>query len=113
MQFSIGFDASVRFFLLEKLINLYDGYRRVFKIDERQLLLIQENDELYLIEALCPHRGHPLDSAMIQNNTVRCPLHGYQFALRDGSLRAASEETCRALRRYDVVYRNTDLGVML
>jgi nitrite reductase/ring-hydroxylating ferredoxin subunit len=103
----------VRFFLLEKFINLHDGYRRVFKIDERQLLLIQEHGERYLIEAFCPHRGHPLADAAIQNNTIRCPLHGYQFALRDGALRVASEEPCRALRRYDVVYRDTDLGVML
>jgi nitrite reductase/ring-hydroxylating ferredoxin subunit len=103
----------VRFFSLEKLINLHDGYRRVFKIDERQLLLIQECDERYLIEAFCPHRGHSLLDASIQNNTVRCPLHGYQFALNDGCLRVATEEACRALRCYDLVYRDTDLGVML
>jgi nitrite reductase/ring-hydroxylating ferredoxin subunit len=103
----------VRFYLLEKLINLHDGYRREFKIDERQLLLLQEQNELYLIEAFCPHRGHSLAGATIQNHTVRCPLHGYQFALRDGSLRLAGEEPCRALRRFDVVYRETDLGVML
>jgi nitrite reductase/ring-hydroxylating ferredoxin subunit len=103
----------VRFFSLEKLINLHDGYRRVFKIDERQLLLIQECGERYLIEAFCPHRGHSLERATIQNNSVRCPLHGYQFTLHDGYVRAASEEPCRALRRYDVVYRDTDLGVTL
>jgi nitrite reductase/ring-hydroxylating ferredoxin subunit len=103
----------VRFFLLEKLINLHDGYRRTFKIDERQLLLIQDGAELYLLEAFCPHRGHPLADATIHHNHIRCPLHGYQFALRDGAVRAASEEPCRALRRYDVVYRDTDLGVML
>lgn len=103
----------MRFYRLENLINLHDGYRREFKIDQSQLLLIQELGELYLIEAFCPHRGHSLAAASIQNNTVRCPLHGYQFALRDGSLRVASEESCRALRRYDVVYRDTDVGVML
>lgn len=103
----------MRFFQLEKLIDLHDGYRRVFKIDERQLLLIQEHGEHYLIEAFCPHRGHPLTSATIQNNHLRCPLHGYQFALRDGSVRNTSEEACRALRCYDVVYRDTDLGVVL
>jgi nitrite reductase/ring-hydroxylating ferredoxin subunit len=104
---------SVRFFSLEKLINLHDGYRCVFKIDEYQLLLMQESGECYLIEAFCPHRGHSLASATIQDNHLRCPLHGYQFALHDGGTRATSEEPCRALRRYDVVYRDTNVGVML
>ncbi len=103
----------MRFFLLEKLINLHDGYRRVFKIDQRELLLLQEHGECHLIEAHCPHRGHPLNAAIIHNDTIRCPLHGYQFALRDGALRAAGAEPCRALQRYDVVYRDIDLGVML
>jgi SAM-dependent methyltransferase len=30
------------------------------------------------------------------------PLHGYQFALRDGRLRVAGEEACKGLRRYEV-----------
>lgn len=103
----------VRFFSLEKLIDLYDGYRRAFRIDQHELLLIQQNGELYLFDARCPHRGHPLQDATIQDGNLRCPLHGYRFALRDGSVRAAGEEPCRGLRRYEIVYRETDLGVML
>lgn len=103
----------MRFFLLEKLINLHDGYRRAFKIDEHQLLLLQEQGEVYLFDARCPHRGHSLLDATVQNNNLRCPLHGYQFALRDGRVRVAGEEPCRALKRYEVVYRDTDLGLML
>lgn len=103
----------MRFYSLEKFINLYDGYRRTFKIDEHQLLLLQENGEQYLIEALCPHRGHPLESACIQNHSLRCPLHNYEFDLRDGRVSVATEEPCRVLRRYELIARGTDLGVML
>ena len=55
----------MRFQPLEKLINLHDGYRPQFKIDSLQLLLIQERGELFLFEANCPHRGHPLAQATI------------------------------------------------
>lgn len=103
----------MRFFSLEKLIDLYDGYRRAFRIDQHQLLLIQERGELYLFDARCPHRGHPLQEATIDGDTLRCPLHGYRFALRDGSVRAAGEEPCKALRRYEIVHRDIDVGVML
>ena len=36
----------MRFYPLEKLINLHDNYTRHFKIDHRQLLLIQRRGEL-------------------------------------------------------------------
>ena len=55
----------MRFLGLEKLINLHDGYRREFKIDQLQLLLIQEQGRLYLLESRCPHREHPLLEAPV------------------------------------------------
>ena len=51
----------MRFYPLEKLINLHDGYRRVFRIDHQSLLLLQRGGELYLLESSCPHREHPLE----------------------------------------------------
>ncbi len=103
----------MRFYALEKLINLNDDYSRKFKIDAVQLLLIQRSGQLYLLEANCPHRNHPLDTASIEGNSIRCPLHQYQFSLHDGALMHASEEPCRALRTYDIVYQGNELGVIL
>jgi nitrite reductase (NADH) small subunit len=103
----------MRFYLLEKFINLHDGYRRSFRVDQYQLLLLQENGEQYLIEALCPHRGHPLETACIEKHSLRCPLHNYEFDLRNGRVLTSTEEPCRALRRYELVMRDKDVGVML
>lgn len=103
----------MRFYLLEKFINLHDGYRRTFKIDQHQLLLLQENGEQYLIESLCPHRQHPLEHAVIENHLLRCPLHHYEFDLRSGRVCTFTEEACRALRRYELIMRDKDVGVML
>lgn len=103
----------MRFYQLEKFINLHDGYRRSFKIDQHQLLLLQENGEQYLIEALCPHRAHPLETATIENHLIRCPLHHYEFDLRSGRVCTATEAHCRALRRYELIMRDKDVGVML
>lgn len=103
----------MRFQALEKLINLHDGYRRQFKIDYLHLLLVQEHGKLSLIEAHCPHRGHPLLTATLEQGTVHCPLHQYQFSLRDGRLLQATEEPCRALRVFDVVYAGNEVGVIV
>ena len=103
----------MRFYPLEKLINLHDAYARQFKIDNIQLLLIQRRGELHLLEANCPHRGHPLDVATIDNGIIQCALHHYQFAIADGRLLHASEERCRGLRTFDLVYEGNEVGVIL
>lgn len=103
----------MRFYALDKLINLHDAYSRQFKIDNVQLLLLQRDGELYLIEGRCPHRGHPLDLATLDGGVIQCALHHYQFAIDDGRLLHASEEPCRGLRTFDVVYEGNEVGVML
>jgi nitrite reductase/ring-hydroxylating ferredoxin subunit len=103
----------MRFYPLEKLINLHDNYVRQFKIDHLQMLLIQRHGELFLLEAHCPHRGHPLAAASIEAGIITCSLHQYQFALEDGNLLRATEEPCRALRIFEVVYAGNEVGVML
>lgn len=103
----------MRFYGLEKLINLHDNYCRQFKIDNLQLLLIQRAGEHFLIEASCPHRAHPLDVATIENGIIQCALHQYQFSIGDGRLLHATEEPCRGLRTFQVVYEGNEVGVML
>ncbi|MCB1703479.1 MAG: Rieske (2Fe-2S) protein [Halioglobus sp.] len=103
----------MRFQPLEKLINLRDGYSRQFKIDNLQLLLTQRQGEVHLLEANCPHRSHPLGTADIDGGVLRCPLHQYEFSLADGRLLHATEERCRGLRLYPVIYQGNELGLML
>jgi nitrite reductase/ring-hydroxylating ferredoxin subunit len=103
----------MRFYPLEKLINLRDGYVRQFKIDNLQLLLIQRVGDLFLCEAHCPHRGHTLAAAAVDRAVIRCALHQYEFSLHDGRLLHASEEPCRALRTFSIVYEGNEVGVML
>ncbi|MCB1855941.1 MAG: Rieske (2Fe-2S) protein [Halieaceae bacterium] len=103
----------MRFYPLEKLINLHDDYARQFKIDNLYLLLIQREGERYLLEGRCPHRGHPLDVATFSEGVLECALHHYRFAMADGRLLHATEEPCRGLRSYDVVYQGNELGLML
>ena len=104
---------TMRFYCLEKLINLHDGYRRVFKIDLYNLILLQIDGERFLLESHCPHRGHPLSESDISGLELHCPLHGYRFNIASGDLVYASEEKCRGLKSYELVYQQTEIGVML
>jgi nitrite reductase/ring-hydroxylating ferredoxin subunit len=99
----------VRFFPLEKLINLHDGYIRQFKIDSLQLLLVQRQGELYLFESHCPHRHHPLENATIGNGIIQCALHQYQFAIEDGRLLRATEAPGPEMVAIRVQHRHDDV----
>lgn len=103
----------MRFYPLEKLINLHDGYARQFKIDHLQFLLLQREGQLFLLEAFCPHRAHPLESAALDQGVIQCPRHGYRFALDGGHLLHYTEEPCRDLRTWPVTYEGNEVGVML
>ena len=103
----------MRFYCLDKLINLHDGYRKVFKIDQYNLILLQVGGERYLLESTCPHRGHPISESDIVGASLRCSLHGYEFDIASGELLAATEEPCRGLKVYEPIYQGTDIGVML
>ena len=103
----------MRFLPLEKLINLHDGYSCTYKIDQHQLLLLQSEGQRYLIEAVCPHREHPLDLASIGGGEIQCAAHHYRFALDDGRLLQHTEEPCRGLRTWELVYEGNEVGVMI
>lgn len=103
----------MRYYALEKLINLHDDYRKLIKIDQYNLLLVQVAGERYLIESQCPHRGHSFAEADIDAGFVRCPLHGYTFDLDSGIPHKVTEEPCRRLKTFELVYEATEVGVML
>ncbi len=105
--------ARMQYHRLELLINLHDGYRKVFKIDANHLMLVQLEGQRYLIESFCPHRAYPLAESDLQGDSLVCPQHGYRFDLATGAVLYASEEPCRALRRYELVYEGNEVGVML
>ncbi|CAA0119191.1 MULTISPECIES: Rieske (2Fe-2S) protein [Zhongshania] len=103
----------MRYYSLEKYINLFDGYRKVFKIDSHNLMLLQTDGARYLIESSCPHREYPLSSSDVEGLELVCPQHGYRFDIQSGALKHYSEELCRNLRCYELVDRDTEVGVML
>ena len=96
---------------LDKLINLYDGYRQVFVVNRKEVLLIQEDGKRYAIQASCPHKHWPLQNAPIQNDTIMCGKHGWSFYLHNG--RAASPRAECDLKTYTVSYQDNTIGILL
>ena len=100
----------MRFVALEKLINLHDGYRRRIKIDQLDVLVIQEKGRLAIIQSQCPHRHYPLTDADIEAHRIFCPVHGYGFDLETGQ---PIEANCAALTVWEAVYEGNEVGIVM
>jgi nitrite reductase (NADH) small subunit len=100
------------FHRLEKLINLHEGYRRVFRVDGIALLLIEENGQRYLLRNMCPHKGFPLHNGTLRGSRLRCPFHAMDFDLKDGG-RCVQHPMQPGVKMYELVYEAAAVGVEL
>ena len=102
----------MRYIPLESVEKLYDGYRQVFVIENRQLLLIQEKKNRYIIQADCPHVGWPLQNSPISDTVITCTQHGWAFDLETGNPANHRAENCQ-LMIYSIAYQEGTIGVTL
>lgn len=101
------------FYPLEKLHQLYDGYKRAFRVNRLELLLIHEDGRSYLIENRCPHMDAPLARGTVQGGYIRCPMHGISFDIKTGSASAQVPGAVGKITLYTPVYEGNVIGVVL
>lgn len=99
------------FHVLEKLSQLYDGYRKEFRVSGRSLLLLQDEGRVYLIENRCPHMDAPLTHSTVSHGKLRCPIHGIEFVLSTGAACGPLMGTLDSLVSFPIVYEGNTLGV--
>lgn len=97
------------FYALERLMNLYDGYKRPFVVAGNPLLLIQEEGKRMIIVNQCPHLQAPLERSTITNGVLQCPAHGMRFDLMTG----ASDACQNRLQFLPITYEGNQIGVSL
>ncbi|MDU9390264.1 Rieske (2Fe-2S) protein [Pseudomonas sp. zfem002] len=96
------------FVVLERLINLHDGYRKAFRVNGQALLLLVVDNRPVLIDERCPHQGAPLAAATVEGDVLRCPRHGLAFSLSSGR---ALQPGCAGLNLYKVAYEGDRIGI--
>src|SRR4051812_45311805 len=45
----------------------------------RPLVAFRDDDGIAVLNDLCIHRGAPLSKGWIENGTITCPFHGWQY----------------------------------
>ncbi|MGE0883773.1 MAG: Rieske (2Fe-2S) protein [Blastocatellales bacterium] len=59
-------------------------------IEEEEIALFNLGGEFYAINDCCPHRGASLNEGFLDQDSVLCPLHCFDFNLKTGESKIAS-----------------------
>ena len=69
---------------LAKVADIPDNKGLRVQVDNKYLALFKVADEVYAINALCPHAGAFLDIGYFDGEIVTCALHGWDFNVTTG-----------------------------
>lgn len=84
--------------------------KKVITVSGQDVLLINIKGSIFAVENECPHQGSPLSAAIVKDDYISCPRHGYRFNLSDGS---CSEHPDYTLRTFPVELRGDDILIDL
>ncbi len=74
-----------RYVVVADVSSLPPGKGRTVEVGGRRFALWNLDGEFHAIDDACPHRGGPLGAGVLENGSVFCPLHGWEFDIRTGS----------------------------
>jgi thiamine pyrophosphate-dependent acetolactate synthase large subunit-like protein/CDGSH-type Zn-finger protein len=57
---------------------------RAVTVGERQVAVVRTESGPFALDGRCPHQGGPLTEGTLCDGALRCPWHGYDFALKNG-----------------------------
>ncbi len=62
------------------------GEGRNFAIAETHVAIFRNRgNQVFAVQATCPHRGGPLADGLLGGSTLVCPLHAWKFDLTTGA----------------------------
>jgi len=73
------------FITIARVSELPPTGRLEVTLNGRRIAIFKISSGIVATAAECPHRGGPLVAGWVENETVFCPLHGWEFDLRTGN----------------------------
>jgi toluene monooxygenase system ferredoxin subunit len=64
--------------------EIWSGEMRAIAIEDKQVLLLRIDHELYAYEDRCAHLGFPLSSGTLESGVLTCSVHHYCYDARSG-----------------------------
>ncbi len=68
--------------------ELVSGTKKVAKVGQRKILLINHEGNLYAVDNACPHVKLPLKNGKVtEDGAIVCPFHRSAFDLKTGAVK--------------------------
>ena len=61
------------------------GEGRALMLGDHRIAIFRSAGGWYALDAVCPHRGGPLEDGIVCDRAVICPLHERRFDLESGA----------------------------
>ncbi len=98
---------------LQKVCNeneLDDGEGRPFRVGEKMIAVFKKDGKFFAVDNTCPHMGGPLGEGFLEDYTVTCPWHGWQFDVKTG---VSPVNPAAKVKTYPVTVKNSEVFVDL
>jgi 3-phenylpropionate/trans-cinnamate dioxygenase ferredoxin subunit len=56
----------------------------VYRSSFASIIFIKQKSKYYAFKNKCPHQGKPMDNCWVENDSIVCPFHQFQFNLESG-----------------------------
>lgn len=70
--------------IIGALSDFPEGSLREVQLDEECILVCRSGEQVYAVSAICPHRGAQLATGHLEDCTLRCPWHDWEFDVTSG-----------------------------
>jgi len=94
-----------------KLSTLKPNVPHTLELDDRFVVVVLMNDQVFCIEDLCTHDGGTLGDGEIVGNCLVCPRHGARFDIRTGA--AVCMPATEPTLSHEVRVENGDVSIRL
>ncbi len=84
------------------------GQRKIIDVDGVSIGVFHHGDAWVALQNSCLHRGGPVCEGGLEENTLTCPWHGYQYDVRSGELLL---DRTSSLQKFPVEIRDGDVYI--
>ena len=67
-----------------RIDDVPQGEGRALTVDGRRIAIFRSAAGWFALDAVCPHRGGPLEDGIVCDHAVICPLHDRRYDLASG-----------------------------
>jgi nitrite reductase/ring-hydroxylating ferredoxin subunit len=94
--------------LVGKVDEIPEGERKIVQVGDISVGVFHHKGNWYALRNSCLHRGGPVCTGPLNDDTLVCPWHGYQYSVISGKLLV---DPSSALAKYNVDLRDGDIYI--